>query len=80
MKFTFGDIVVVDGENLGVVVKSWLPVTVPNKKRGPHHEVYVRMYNAIREYFEDEMERYMVRHKYLPEDERDYQYNAINDL
>lgn len=80
MKFTFGDIVVVDGENLGVVVKSWLPVMGPNKKRGPHHEVYVRMYNGVREYHEDEMERYMVRHKYLSEEEREYQYNAINDI
>lgn len=58
MKYTFGDIVVVDGENIGVVVKSWLPVTGPNKDKGPHHEVYVRMNNGIKEYYEDEMERY----------------------
>jgi formylmethanofuran dehydrogenase subunit A len=80
MKFTFGDIVVVDGENIGVVVKSWIPVTGPNKRRGCHHEVYVRMYNAIREYYDDEMDRYMVRHKFLSDEEKEYQHNAMNDL
>ncbi len=80
MKFTFGDIVVVDGENIGVVVKSWLPVTGPNAKNGARHEVYVRLYNAIKDYYENEMERYMVRHKYLSDEEKEYQSNALNDL
>jgi len=80
MKFAFGDIVVVDGENIGVIVKSWLPLTGPNKERGAYHEVYVRMYNSIREYYESEMERYLVRHKFLSEEEQEYQRNALNDL
>lgn len=29
---------------------------------------------------EKEIERYMVRHKYLSEEEQEYQYNAINGL
>jgi len=77
MKFTFGDIVIVDGENLGVVVKSWVGI----KPKGTiKHEVYVRMYNGIKEYNEDEIERYLVRHKYLSEEEKEYQFNAVNGL
>ncbi len=85
MKFVFGDIVVVDGENIGVIVKSWLPMLVKGKHVKhedivPKHEVYVRMYNAIKEYTEDEMERYLVRHKYLEEEEKEYQFNAVNNF
>lgn len=75
MKFCFGDIVVVDGENIGVVVKSWF-----NGQRGYEYEVYVRMYNAIRTYKESDMQRYMVRHKYLNEEELEYQYSAVHGL
>ena len=51
MKFCFGDIVVVDGNQSGVIVKSWerslqdLPES---------HDVYVRSYNAIANYPENE--------------------------
>lgn len=68
MKYCFGDIVVVDGNLIGVVVKSWQNGT---------HEVYVRMVNRIVEYKESEMQRYMVRHKYLDEEEQAYQRNAV---
>ena len=67
MKYCFGDIVVVDGNLIGVVVKSWHNGT---------HEVYVRMVNRIVEYKESEIQRYMVRHKYLDEEEQAYQRNA----
>lgn len=73
MKFCFGDIVVVDGNQIGVIVKSWeqsskgLPVS---------HDVYVRSYNTIANYPENEIERYMVRHKYLDEQELEWQHNA----
>ena len=73
MKFCFGDIVVVEGDRIGVVVKSWV-----NGKIGNHYDVYVRLYNAIVEYKEADMQRYMVRHKYLNEEELEYQANAIN--
>jgi hypothetical protein len=81
MKYTFGDIVIVDGENLGVVVKSWIGSMSLNKKRGEHkYEVYVRMYNCIREYKESEISRYLVRHKYLSDEEKEWQSNAENNL
>ena len=73
MNFCFGDIVVVDGENIGVVVKSWTG-------KEPNHDVYVRMYNKIVNYKESEMQRYMVRHKYLNEEELEYQHNAVHGL
>lgn len=70
-KYCFGDIVIVDGENIGVIVKSWLG-------KIPTHEVYVRMYNGIKNYPENEIERYMVRHKYLSEEELERQHNAVH--
>ena len=77
MKFTFGDIVVVDEENIGVIVKCWANCHKPESN---NYEVYIRMYNSIKEYPESKIERYMVRHKYLSEEEKEYQFNAINNL
>ncbi len=74
MKYTFGDIVVVRGEDIGVVVKSWAG------KKGIRHEIYVRMDNRIEEFEESEIERYLVRHKYLSEEEKEWQSNAVNGL
>ena len=74
MKFCFGDIVVVDNIQIGVVVKCWSGSMINN------YDVYVRSYNAIKNYKEHEIERYMVRHKYLNDEEIEYQYNAINGL
>lgn len=71
MKFCFGDIVVVNDYLIGIVVKSWTDKT---------YDIYVRSYNLIKEYQEDDIERYMVRHKYLDEEELELQYNAINGL
>ena len=71
MKFCFGDIVVVDKTEIGVVVKSWVG------DRGVSHEVYVREYNKIVEYDENKIERYMVRHKFLDEEDLEYQRKAI---
>ena len=78
MKYTFGDIVVVDGDNIGVIVKSWFSV-IGKKENEPTYDVYVRMYNGIKEYSESEIQRYLVRHKFLSEEEREYQDNAINN-
>jgi hypothetical protein len=66
-KFLFGDIVVVDEMFIGVVVKTW------EYKTGFYYEVYVRSYSRIKEYGEDEIERYRVRHKELNLDELDWQ-------
>lgn len=73
MKFCFGDIVVVEGSNIGVIVKSWI-----SPQKGVVHEVYVRSYGNIVEYKESDIQRYMVRHKYLNEEELEYQANAVN--
>lgn len=73
MKFCFGDIVVVEGSYIGVIVKSWI-----SSQKGVVHEVYVRSYGNIVEYKESDIQRYMVRHKYLNEEELEYQTNAVN--
>lgn len=73
MQFTFGDIVIVENNLIGVVVKSWGKSTMG---KPVHHEVYVRNFNKIKEYEENEMHRYMVRHKELDEDEMYYQENC----
>ena len=74
MELTFGDIVVVDNKNIGVVVKSWIGAKEMN------YDIYIRIENGIRNFKENEVERYLVRHKYLSDEEKEYQYNALNDL
>ena len=71
MKFCFGDIVVVEGNLIGVVVKSW--TSIEN-----NYDVYVRSYNRILNYPESDIERYMVRHKELNVEEMEWQTNAVN--
>lgn len=80
MKYFFGDIVVVDEENIGVIVKSWETVLkgARSKRERFNYEVYVRMYNNIKEYPESKIERYGVRHKYLSDEEKEWQSNAVN--
>ena len=75
MKFCFGDIVVVEENLIGVVVKSW--ITYSNGEKIRNYDVYVRMKNTIQNYREEEIERYMVRHKYLNEEELEYQHDVI---
>ena len=70
MKLCFGVIVVVDEIQIGVVVKCWGRSLQGNP---PCYEVYVRSYNTILTFPEDKVERYMVRHKYLNEEEIEYQ-------
>jgi hypothetical protein len=79
MNFTFGDIVVVEHDLIGVVVKDWVTLDTRSTpyKEIVKHEVYVREFNCIKEYDENEMQRYMVRHKCLNEEEMEYQRNAI---
>lgn len=71
MKFCFGDIVVAEGNLIGVVVKSWI-------SRENNHDVYVRSFNRIVNYPESKIERYMVRHKELGEEELEWQSNALH--
>lgn len=74
MKFCFGDIVVVEDGFIGVVVKSWCSF---DDEKEPTYEVYVRLHNGIIEYNESDIERYMVRHKYLSKEEIEWQRNAV---
>lgn len=74
MKFCFGDIVVVYGDRIGVVVKSWVNLN-SNKYT---YEVYVRTANRIITFDEDQIQRYMVRHKVLSEEELFYQKNIYS--
>lgn len=78
MKFCFGDIVVVEENLIGVVVKSW--VTYSQGKNINNYDVYVRMHNNIKNFREEDIERYMVRHKYLDENEQYYQYNVVHGM
>lgn len=65
--YLFGDIVVIENNLIGVVVKTW------EDKCGFYYEVYVRSLNAIKEYREEEVERYRVRHKELDAEELGWQ-------
>lgn len=67
-KFLFGDIVVVEGNLIGVICKTW-----QSNKGYYYYEVYVRKYNVIKEYNESDIERYRVRHKELNDEEMEYQ-------
>lgn len=76
MKFCFGDIVVVDECLIGVIVKSW----INGKDNSRYYEVYVRTFNGIEKYNEEDIQRYMVRHKYLNEEEMEYQRDVIGGM
>lgn len=63
-RFNFGDIVVVEDDYIGVVVKCW-------GGEHPHNEVYVRSYNGIKDYGEDEI-RAFIYDKELTEEAKEY--------
>ena len=50
MSFQFGNVVVVDEDQIGVIVKSWADST---------YDVYVRSYNSIRQYHEDDISHFI---------------------
>ena len=54
-KFQFSNVVVVDGNLIGVIVKTW----GASNRRNTHYEVYVRCYNEIREYDECEIKHFV---------------------
>jgi len=63
----FWDIVVVQDNLIWVCVKCW------KVNETFHYEVYNRMCNWIESYKESKIERYKVRHKYLNDEELEYQ-------
>jgi|DEB0MinimDraft_3_1074331.scaffolds.fasta_scaffold51921_3 hypothetical protein len=64
-KYIFGDIVVVDGDLIGCIVKTWV------SELGVQYEVYVRIYNAIKNYDEEKVQRYIYS-KELSEEEKSW--------
>ena len=54
-KFQFSNVVVVDGNLIGVIVKTW----GASNSRNTHYEIYVRYYNEIREYDECEIKHFV---------------------
>ena len=79
MKFCFGDIVVVCGNLIGVVVKSWIRYACGGQTI-KEHEVYVRVTGEINVFREEDMQRYMVRHKELDEQEMIWQCNFVRGI
>ena len=75
MKYTFWDIVIVNWNEFWVIVKCWGKWN----RWFRTYEVYVRIHNWVKEFKEDEIQRYMVRHKYLEWDEIEYQYNSQDE-
>ena len=70
-QFLFGDIVVVEDDQIGVILKTWEDKT-PSKN--PYtYEVYVRSFNFIKSYDQSDIERYRVRHKVLSPEELEWQ-------
>ena len=62
-KFQFSNVVVVDGNLIGVILKTWNA----SSRRDTHYDVYVCYYNEIREYEECEI-KHFVYDKVLEED------------
>ena len=50
-KFQFSNVVVVRKNLVGVIVKTW----GASKNRGIHYEIYVRSWNRIEEFDEEEI-------------------------
>ncbi|HZF69379.1 hypothetical protein [Sulfuricurvum sp.] len=54
-KFQFSNVVVVEGNLIGCIVKTW----GASINRGVHYEVYVRSYNNIVEYDEKDIKHFV---------------------
>ena len=65
----------IDNIEIGVIVKSYL--NLDNKKGKFNYDVYVRDYNTIKNYEEKDIQRYMVRHKFLSEEDYECQKYAM---
>ena len=54
-KFQFSNVVVVEENLVGCIVKTW----GASKNKPIHYEVYVRSYNAIAEYNEEDIKHFV---------------------
>lgn len=69
-KFQFGNVVVTDGGQIGVICKTWMC----SLSRPHHYDVYVRSLNGLSEYDEEELRHYVFS-KELADDELDFYDN-----
>ena len=63
MSFQFGNVVVVEENQIGVIVKSWSDNI---------HDVYVRSYNGVKSFPEDEIRHYIYSKELLDEQKNFY--------
>ena len=70
-KFLFGDIVVINKNEIGVILKTWRK----SSSITYDYEKYNRMTEKIELHSENNIERYRVRHKYLDEIEMEFQWS-----
>lgn len=63
-KFQFSNVVIVEDDLIGCIVKTW----GASKNRGIHYEVYVRYFNKVKEYNEEDI-KHLVYDKVLPSEE-----------
>lgn len=63
MKFQFGNVVVVPGDQIGCIVKSWSNGT---------HDVYVRSTSCIHEFSEFEIQHYVFSKELTKEEKAFY--------
>lgn len=54
-RFQFSNVVVVEDNLIGCIVKTW----EASKNRSIHYDVYVRAYNCIQEYDEDDIRHFI---------------------
>lgn len=67
MSFQFGNVVVVDGDQIGVIVKSWGEGVI----HGKSHDVYVRSLSGVCSYREADI-RHFIYSKDLTEEEKEF--------
>lgn len=67
--YLFGDIVVINRTQIGIIVKCWTN-GISNECS---YDVYNRMTSEVETYDEYMVDRYKVRHKYLSDEELVYQ-------
>lgn len=68
MNFQFGNVVVVQDGLIGVIVKSWGKGLL---NEGASHEVYVRDFNSVKTYREDDI-KHFIYSKELTDEEREF--------
>jgi hypothetical protein len=71
MTFQFGNVVVVDGGQIGVIVKSWDKDESVFTDNGKTYDVYVRNLNGFREYREEDIRRFIYS-KDLTDEEKEF--------